>query len=411
MRIALVSQYYAPEIGATQNRMAAFADGLVALGHDVVVVCEQPNHPAGIFHAGWGRRPLVSEQNGSKCVHRLWVAASPRKTPARRLAFYGTFAAGAFAALTALSRPDVILASSPPLPGAWAAAAAARLRRIPFVLDVRDLWPAAAQALGELSNPHLLHAAEAGERWIYKTAVTVTATTRPFCRHINRVAGRAVAEHIPNGALDSLLAMPHRPPPEGDFIVTYAGLIGIAQGLGIVLDAADHLRAANVTHVRFSIVGTGPSAAELRAERDRRRLDNISFRPPVPVEEVGELLQYSHALLVPLRNDPLLEDFIPSKLYDAMAVGRPAVVAARGEAAMLAQEVGCGVVVPPGDGLALANTLRELAAHPELARALGSAGRRAATDYARSGQLSRLAEILEAAANRSECIRSARSSS
>src|SRR5579884_1138278 len=218
MRIGLVSQYFAPEIGATQNRMAAFAAGLVDRGHEVVVVCEQPNHPGGVFHPGWGRRPLVSERNGRMTVHRLWVATSPNKTTARRLAFYGSFAAGALAALIAIPRLDVLMATSPPLPGAWAAAAAARLRRIPFVLDVRDLWPAAASALGEVSNPRILRLLEHGERWIYARSERVTATTRPFCRHVDQVAHTEVSVHLPNGALDSLLTLPDLPPPADGFV-------------------------------------------------------------------------------------------------------------------------------------------------------------------------------------------------
>jgi glycosyltransferase involved in cell wall biosynthesis len=299
------------------------------------------------------------------------------------------------ATLIAMPRLDVMFATSPPLPGAWAAAVAARARRIPFVLDVRDLWPAAAAALGELSNPKLLRAFERGERWIYRTAAAVTATTKPFCRHIDHVASRQVALHVPNGALDSLLALPDQAPPAGDFVVGYAGNIGIAQGLGIVLDAAEHLRDAGARDVRFSIVGSGPLVSKLKAERDRRRIDNVTFDAPVPVERVGAFLQSSHALLIPLRNDPLLDDFIPSKVYDAMAVGRPAIAAARGEAASLVQNTGCGIVVPPEDGCALAAAVQALAAHPERAAVLGAAGRRAAPQYARSTQVQRLADLLE----------------
>jgi glycosyltransferase involved in cell wall biosynthesis len=275
---------------------------------------------------------------------------------------------------------------------------AARVRRVPFVLDVRDLWPAAAAALGELTSQGLLRVFEAGERWIYRTAAAVTATTRPFCRHIDGVAGRDVTVHVPNGALDSLVSLPDRAPPNGDFVVGYAGLMGIAQGLGIALDAAEELRDAGVSGVRFSMVGSGPLALALEAERDRRGLDTVTFGAPVPVREIGDFLQSSHALLIPLRSDPLLEDFIPSKLYDAMAVGRPAIVAAGREAAAIVHETGCGVVVPPEDGTALAGAVRALASDPERARSMGAAGRSAARDYARSRQVGRLASLLESAA-------------
>jgi len=155
LRVLVASQYFPPEPGATQNRMGAFADGLVAHGHEVTVVCEQPNHPTGVYQPGFGRRALMTERRPSLTVHRLWVATSPRKTTARRLAFYGTFAVGAAALVGAAARHDVVFATSPPLPGALAAAAAARVRRTPFVMDVRDIWPAAAEALGEVSSPRL----------------------------------------------------------------------------------------------------------------------------------------------------------------------------------------------------------------------------------------------------------------
>ncbi len=398
MRVGIVSQYYLPETGATQNRLAAFSAGLIERGHEVVVICEQPNHPAGIYPPGWGRRAVVTERSGALTVHRLWVATSPRKTTGRRLAFYGTFAAGAFAALLAVSRPDVILASSPPLPGAWVAALAARIRRIPFVLDVRDLWPAAAAALGELSDQRILRILEAGERWLYRTAAAVTATTAPFCRHIDSIAGRLVATHLPNGALDSLLALPESSPAGGEFIVGYAGNLGIAQGLGIALDAAELLR--DEPAIRFRLVGAGPLAGELELERARRDLANLTFEPALPVDRVGTFLQSCHALLVPLRAHPVLTDFIPSKLYDAMAVGRPALVAAGREAAALVQETACGVVVPPEDGAALANAVRSLAANRSLGIELGAAGRRAAQERSRSRQVGRLVDVLQTSADR-----------
>ena len=397
MKTLLVSQYYAPEVGATQNRMTSFVQGLARHGHDMTVVCEQPNHPAGVFQPGYGRRPLVSRDEEGARVHRLWVATSPRKTTSTRLAFYGTFAAGALGTVSSLPRPDVVLASSPPLPGALAAAVAARVRRIPFVLDVRDLWPAAAEALGELSNPALIARLERAERWLYRHARAVTATTLPFCRHIDAVAGRAVSVHLPNGALDELLALELPEPAERQpLVIGYIGNLGIAQGLGIVLDAAERLRGEPV---RFLVVGDGPLSEQLRSEAaERDLLGSVDFRPVVPTARLPEVLELCHALLVPLRAHSLLEDFIPSKLYDAMAVGRPAVVAAGGEAASLVAETGCGMVVAPEDGEALAGAARRLLADPAARRAMGAAGRRAAAPYARSRQIEKLDRLLRLAA-------------
>jgi glycosyltransferase involved in cell wall biosynthesis len=177
LRIAIVSQYFPPEPGATQHRVGVFAEGLALRGHDVTVISERPNHPAGFFQVGFRRRELSSQRT-----------------------------------IAALAR---------------------------------------------------------AKRWLYRASSWVTATTRPFCAHIDRVAGRPLSVHVPNGALDELIALPPAPPPSGTSVVGHTGNLGIAQGLGIVFDAAERLRGENV---RFLLVGDGPLSVELRAERDRRRL-------------------------------------------------------------------------------------------------------------------------------------------
>jgi glycosyltransferase involved in cell wall biosynthesis len=396
MRVLVVSQYYPPEPGAAQNRISAFVEGLLGLGHQITVVCQQPNHPVGVFHDGYGRRPVVSERNGSLTVHRLWVATSSRKTSKRRLAFYGSFAVGALGAMQLIPRHDVAFATSPPLPGIVAAAVGLVCRKVPYVLDVRDLWPAAAIALGELSNPRVIGQLERAERWLYRHAAAATATTRPFCRHIDHLVGRPIASHLPNGALDQLIKAPlTRLPTSSPFIIGYAGNLGIAQGLGIILDAAAELRGEDI---HFLVVGDGPVGATLRSEVQRRDLAAIEMRPVVPVEEVGDVLRSCHALLIPLRAHQLLEDFVPSKLYDAMAVGRPVIAALGGEAASIVREAQCGLVVAPEDGSALAKAIRRLRDRPDWAQALGSAGHRAAREHARSHQVTRLEQVLRSAA-------------
>lgn len=398
LRVLVITQYFPPEPGGAQNRLGSFVDGLVARGHTVTVVCEQPNHPGGVFHPGFGRRPVVTERSERRTVHRLWVATSPCKTTARRLLFYGTFAAGAAIAVALSRGHDVVFASSPPLPGALAAGAGAAIARARFVLDVRDLWPAAAEALGELSDARALRAFGRAERWLYQRSEAVTAATLPFCEHIDRVAGRAISVHLPNGALDALLALPERPLPQHvPFTLGYVGNLGLAQGLSIVLEAAELLRGSEV---RFLLVGDGPLAARLREERDSRGLEAVQLRPLVSIDHLGELLQSCHALLVPLSAHPLLADFIPSKLYDAMAVGRATIVAAGGETARVTTEAGAGIVVPPEDGTALAAAVWRLAQDRALTSALGQRGRSAAAAHARSRQIARLEQVLTRASRR-----------
>lgn len=402
MRALVASQFYRPEVGATQNRLGTFVDGLVAAGHEVEVVCEQPNHPAGVFAPGFGRRPVYTAHENGSLVRRVWVPASPSKTTARRLAFYGGFAAGAGVTTLLTRRPDVIFVSSPPLPGALAVAHAATARGIPFVLDVRDLWPAAAEALGELSSPRMLRAFERAEKWIYRASGRVTATTEPFCAHIDSLARPGKAAHLPNGAMDELLEVPLPKRNGGSaFTVGYAGNFGIAQGLDVVLEAAAEL---TDLPARFLLIGEGPTKQKFLEDRDRRCLGGqVEVRPAVPLSDLAPVLAECDALLVPLRDRPVLHDFIPSKLYDAMALGRPAIAAAAGEPHRLVEQTRCGIATHPEDGPELAAAVRRLMREPATAAAMGEAGRKAARDLVRSRQVERLESILTEVSNGRRC--------
>lgn len=395
MRILVVSQFFPPEIGAAQNRLDVFTEGLRARGHDVTVICEQPNHPQGRYHPGFGRRPLYTERRDRMTVHRTWVVTG-EKTKARRAAFYATFMAGALAGGALIRRPDVVFTSSPPLPGALAAGVAAAARRLPFVLDVRDLWPAVAVALDELTDPTTIRALEASERWLYRRAHRVTTTTERFCEHIDRIAGAPRSLHVPNGAMDDLVERRDPEPGRGSpFVVGYVGNIGVAQGVEVVLRAAERLRGRDVA---FRVVGDGPMKAALQESIASLGLRAVELRPAVPLAEVGDVLASCDALLVPLRGGSTLEHFIPSKLYDAMAVGRPVILAAGGEAAELVRRTGCGIVIPAEDGEALADAVGRLDADRELCRRMGAAGKRASAAHARSRQVVRVEEVLLEAA-------------
>ena len=189
MRVLIFTQYFTPEIGATQTRLHTFAAGLAERGHEVEVICEAPNHPQGVVRPGYGGKLVDRRRLDGFRVSYVWVSTHPVKTTRNRLAFYGSYTAGAALVGSAMRRPNVIFASSPPLPVGVAAAAAAIRHRVPWVLDVRDLWPEAAVALGELSNPRLLRLAEHLERWLYRRAAAVTAVTQGGVRS-SRLAGR-----------------------------------------------------------------------------------------------------------------------------------------------------------------------------------------------------------------------------
>ena len=246
MRVLMLTQHFAPELTAAAVRVEAFAKGLANRDHDVEVVCSVPNHPEGIVRAEFrGRTAVRRTMNGFK-VHHVWVRASARKDAFNRVLLYGSYAAMATVVGSALRRPDVVFASSPPLPVGVAAALTAARHRVPWVFDVRDPWPEAAMILGELSDGRLARLAERLERRLYDSAEAIVTVTEPFRYDITqRTRDPGKISVIMNGTtqnwLDTGAIEVDRGPldlPEDRFIWAYAGNLGLAQGLEAALDAA-----------------------------------------------------------------------------------------------------------------------------------------------------------------------------
>jgi colanic acid biosynthesis glycosyl transferase WcaI len=324
--------------------MQSFAEYLAARGHDVTVVAEFPNHPHGVLPLAYRGRLLEDDRSNPYRVLRVWVRTSVEKTPRTRMSFYLSYMTLAMLVAPLAGRVDVVVATSPPLFAAAAGLAIARLQRVPFVLDVRDLWPAAAVSLDQLPSVRIARAAESLERLLYREASAVTAVTQPFCDHIDAVRGRPPATVLlPNGTLDSFLdAAPSREgraglgAPEDAFVVTFAGNFGIAQALGGVVEAA--ARAEQGIH--FTLIGDGPVRQRLARRADELGLRNLTLVPQLPLERMPPLLASSDALLVTLSANPTFTGFVPSKLLDCMAVGRPVLLAAAGESSRLLERAG-----------------------------------------------------------------------
>ncbi|HZT90908.1 MAG TPA: glycosyltransferase [Gaiellaceae bacterium] len=392
LRVLLVSQYFPPEVGATQSRVQSFAEHLSDRGHDVTVISEFPNHPRGVIPPQYAGRLIEDDRSNAYRILRTWVKTNPEKTQVTRLEFYLSYMAMAALAAPRAGRPDVVLATTPPLFTAAAGLAIARAWRAPFVLDVRDLWPAAATSLNQISGGLVTRGAELLERQLYRSADAVVAVTKPFCEHIDRLRGKPPATAlIPNGTLDLFFgAADGAGPANGGFTVTFAGTLGIAQALPSVLDAAAELADGFVVQ----LVGDGPMRDQLVADAEGRGLANVRFRPQMPLESIPPVLATSDALLVSLAAHPTFRSFIPSKMVDFMATGRPVILAAAGEAARLAEGSRAAVVVPPEDPRALADAIRWVRDHPAEAREMGRRGREFARTRLRSVQAERLEQVL-----------------
>ena len=397
LRVILLSQYFPPEVGATQSRMQAFAEHLAAEGHKVTVICEFPNHPHGVIPEIYRGLLYQDDCSNPYRVLRVWVMASAEKTQLTRIQFYLSYMGFATAVSPLAGRADIVLATSPPLFTAVAGAAIARLNRAPFVLDVRDLWPAAAVSLGQISNRFALRFSERLEHWLYREAAAVTTVTRPFCDHIDHFRSEGPASVlVPNGTLARFFVDGGNAGrqtlgvPDDRFLVTFAGMHGIAQGLPSVLDSAERLNG----ETRIAFVGDGPLKEQLITDARSRGLDNVSFHPQVSLERVPEILSASDALLVPLSGHPTFRQFVPSKMIDCMATGKPVILTAAGESVRLLEGAGAGIAVAPEDPVALADAIDWLRKHPEEGRRMGERGRQFARLRLRSVQAERLEQVL-----------------
>ncbi|HID24078.1 MAG TPA: glycosyltransferase WbuB [Planctomycetaceae bacterium] len=300
-------------------------------------------------------------------------------------------------------RYDFLYATSPPLFVGGAALALSLLRRIPMVFEVRDLWPESAVALGELRNPCFIRWATALEEACYRRARRIVAATRGIR---DRLAQRGIPPEklilIPNGANTDLFrpqpeagrALRHELGLEGCFLVLYAGIHGVAQGLEVVLLAAQRL--LQTPEVCFLFVGEGPCKADLTRMREELGLSNVTMLSAQPRERIPAYLSAADVALVPLRRLDLFKGAVPSKMFDAWACGCPVILTVDGEARWILEQAQAGLFVEPESPEALVEAIRFLSEHRDLCREYGANGRRfVERHYSRQVQAQRLVELLE----------------
>ena len=374
MRICLLTHYFPPERGAPQVRIAALAAELAARGHEPVVHTGFPNYPAGRVAPPYRNRPVMLDQHASGVpVVRSLVYPAANAGFARRIANHAVFAASAVATQRRTGPVDVVVAETPPLFTAAAAVLYARRKRAPLVLNVADRWPASAVALGALRSRRAIRAAERLEAWCYRHAAAVVAPTERLAAALAEHPDVARVVHVPPAVDLGRFGRPGPPDRNGDPLhVVYAGTVGMAQRVDTLVEAA---ALAGPGVVRVTIAGEGAESAAVRraiAERAAENVVAIGQRPP---EEIPGLYADAGAGAVLLHDAPLFEEALPTKILEVMASGRPVVLAARGEAARFVEHAGCGLVTPPRDAAALAESLGRLAGAAELGERLGSAGR------------------------------------
>ncbi len=385
MRILFLTMYYKPDNAATGILMAELAEELALSGHDVRVITSMPHYSTNSIWPEYKGKWFSRERQGKILVHRVWSYVPVHKD--RLLPrFFSYLSFTLLSALAGLSmpRPDVIVtpSPSPPLTNGISAYLLGRLRDVPFIANIQDIYPDVAIRMGVMKSPAVISAYKKLERFVYAHARAITVISEGFRGNLSAKDVPADKITVIPNFIDSEFVSPHpRHNPfsagqnwDDKFVVLFAGNVGMSQGLDTVLEAAGLLR--ETPHLLFAIVGNGASKPALVAQAEKMALPNVEFLPYQSYEQVPLLYSSADIGLIPLRRG-FSSDSVPSKLFTIMGVARPVIasVDAHSETADVIYAGKCGVCLEPEDPQALADAILALYKDKAQAAEMGRRGR------------------------------------
>ena len=385
MHILFLSHYFVPENNAPAARVHSLAREWTREGHRVTVITSAPNVPTGVVYEGYRNRLRQQEWIDGIRTVRVWTyLAANRGRLLRGFNFFSYLVTAGVAGALLRPRADVVIATSPQFFAGCAGVPVSRAHGAPFVLEIRDIWPASIMAVGALKEGRVIHALEKLERALYDAADHIVAVGAGYRQHIlEQGVPDAKVEVVTNG-VDSDLFVPRAPDEalraslglNGKYVLTYAGTVGMAHGLDVVLRAGHRLRESGRDDIVLLVVGDGARRAELEQAVRDQGLRNVVFTGMVGRAQLPAYLASSDACLVHMRDEALFSTVLPSKIFEDAAMEKPIIAGLLGEGSAIIEAADCGIVFPPGDDAALAAAVVRLADDPEEGRRLGRNGRR-----------------------------------
>jgi len=380
MHIIYIHQHFSTTRGTTGTRSYDFARLLQARGHKVTVVCGVygPSDIAGQPLKGFVTRRTIDGLD----VRILNVRYDNKQSIAAQVLSFLLFMAGSTVEMFRIRGVDIVFATSTPLTVGFPGTVAKYLRGLPFVFEVRDIWPEWAVEAGAIRNPLIIWAAKVAARVFYRAADRIIVISHRMGERLQEQlgpAGRKVRV-VPLGtdvalfggaAPDTAWRREHG--LEGRFVVVYAGAHSRLHALGWVLKAAAILK--EDADIRFALIGDGVLKAALVEEARREGLANVLFLDPIPKERLAGVLRTCNLGLMTVENLSIVDIALPNKFLDYLAAGLPVLVNFSGEAGWIAEQEECGVVVPPDDPAAMAEAVRRLARDPARAKRMGERAR------------------------------------
>ncbi len=369
-------------MGAPAARTFEHARRWVELGHDVTVVTGFPNHPTGIIRPEYRGQFVKRERIAGIDLLRTWVYCAANKGFFRRvLNFFSFFFSSLILGAVMTQRPDVVIGTSPQFFCAVAAYLLSRIKRVPFIFEVRDIWPQSAIEMGVLKSRWLIRALEAIEMHLYQHAaliVPVAESTREYL--LNKGIPPEKIKIITNGIDAAYLASSSVAPEEvrqqlglaGKFVVSYIGTHGMAHALDVVLNVAKRFTADPDLH--FLFIGEGAEKTKLKQLAEQLALSNLTFLDQQPRERLLGFYRASDVSLVPLRRLAIFRKVLPSKLFELMGVGCPIICSVEGEAARLVANSEAGLCIKPENADELFAAINKLRSDSELRKQMSANG-------------------------------------
>lgn len=382
MRILFLSHYFPPEVNAPASRTYEHCKQWVEDGHDVTVVTCAPNHPRGKVYDGYRNRLYQREEQAGIRVVRLWTYVTANEGFVRRTLSYLSFMLSSLAAAPWLEKTDVVVTTSPQFFNGLAGYFVSRLKRAPWVLEIRDLWPESIVAVGAIDEGLVVRLLRRVELFAYRKADRIVVVTDAFKRYI---ADKGIApskiEVIKNGVdlaffhhVEGSSAVAQELGLERKFVASYFGTHGMAHHLETVLQAAQELR--DHDDIVFLLVGDGAERARLVTLREQMQLDNVLMLEQQPKHRMPLLWDLSDVSLVLLKRSELFKTVIPSKIFESMAMATPIILGVEGESAEIVAAAGAGFCIEPENSGQLAARVLELYRDRALLTRLGAHGRR-----------------------------------
>jgi len=404
MHCMLIHQAFAGPGDPGGTRHFELAHLLAQKGHEFTVVTSTVNYLTGT------KRELSPDLQATSGVRIRLAYTLPilHASFIRRVLAFVSFMVSSVMTAMRVGSVDLVMGTSPPLPQALSAWLVARLRRRPLVLEIRDLWPEFAIGMGVLTNPILIRLARWLESFLYRAADHIIVNSPAYRDYLQ---GRGLAGEkislVSNGVDASMFDPAERGLrfrerlgiAEEVFVATYAGALGMANDISVILGAARELESK--PEIQFVLIGDGKERAALQQISQDWGLTNVTFAGAVPKSEMPDVLAASDACVATLLDIPMFCTTYPNKVFDYMAAGRPTVLAIDGVIREVVEAADAGVFVPPGDSTALARAVCTLQEEPERARRMGTSARRyIEKNFDRRAQSELLGSILERVADR-----------